>query len=154
MVPSPPGSGAAAALPAGVKAVYARADAGFYCFPAVQADERRNGRFIMVVRRSVRLMNELRAAHGKPSLRTDAEEQCAFRCQPAGWGNPYRILALRYRTESSRRGVAQSEQYSSFDMPEYTCRIFITDMDGPLGTLGKGHLRPSHAPRACPRGWS
>jgi hypothetical protein len=122
----------AEALPAGVKTVFARADAGFYCWPAVQAYARHNWRFIMVVRRSVRLMEALRAAHWKPSPRTDADEQCEFPYRPEGWGKAYRILALRYRQESSRKGAAQ---YSLFDMPEYTCRIFITDMDGPLDAL-------------------
>ncbi len=76
-----------------------------------------------------------RAAPWKPSPRTDADEQCEFPYQPEGWGRAYRILALRYRQASSRKGGAQPEQYSLFDMPEYTCRIFITDMDGPLDAL-------------------
>ena len=128
-------SSVAGALPPGVKTIFARADAGFYCWPAVQAYENHNWRFIMVVRRSVRLMEALRAAPWKPSPRTDADGQCEFFYQPEGWGKAYRILALRYRKESSGKGATQPEQYSLFDMPEYTCRIFITDMDGRLDAL-------------------
>jgi hypothetical protein len=125
----------ASALPAAVKTVFARADAGFYCWAAVEAYASLQWQFIMVVRRSVRLMNELRSARWKPSPRTDADGQCEFFYQPEGWGKAYRILALRYRTEPAGKKVAQPQQYSLFDMPEYTCRVFITNIDGPLDAL-------------------
>jgi len=51
--------GAYAALPATVKTVYARADSGFYCWGAVQAYEKRNCRFILVARKTARLVEEL-----------------------------------------------------------------------------------------------
>jgi hypothetical protein len=57
---------------------------GFYCGEAVQAYERRNCRFILVARKTARLVNELKAADWKPSPRTDADGQCEFRYQPEG----------------------------------------------------------------------
>ena len=53
---------AVAALPESVKTVYARADSGFYCWEAVQAYEKRNCQFIVVARRTARLVDELKAA--------------------------------------------------------------------------------------------
>jgi hypothetical protein len=86
---------AVAALPQTVKIVYARADSGFYCWDAVQAYEKRNCRFIVVARKTARLVDELKAAAWKSSPRTDADGQCGFLYQPDGWGKAYRFLALR-----------------------------------------------------------
>jgi hypothetical protein len=78
-----------------VKTVYARADSGFYCWEAVQAYEKRNCQFIVVARKTARLVDELIAAVWKPSPRTDADGQCEFLYQPEGWGKVYRFVALR-----------------------------------------------------------
>jgi hypothetical protein len=122
-----------AALPATVKTVYARADSGFYCWEAVQAYEKRNCRFILVARKTARLVEELKAADWKPSPRTDADGQCEFFYQPDGWGKAYRFLALRY---AKKPAAADSpEQYQLFDTPEYTYRVFVTNMDTPLDAL-------------------
>ena len=124
-----------AALPATVKTVYARADSGFYCGEAVQAYERGNCRFIVVARKTARLVEELKAADWKRSPRTDADGQCEFRYQPEGWGEPYRFLGLRYEKKPEAREADEPEQYQLFDTPEYTYRVFVTDMDGPLDAL-------------------
>ena len=84
-----------AALPAGIPRLLARADAGFFCWEAVEAYERAHAQFIMVARKTSRLLDQLRAADWKPSPHTDADEQCEFWYQPEGWGKPYRFLALR-----------------------------------------------------------
>lgn len=127
--------GVAVALPAGVRTVRARADSGFYCWPAVEAYEKRNWQFIMVARKTARLVDELKAATWKPSPRTDADEQCEFRYQPEGWGKAYRFLALRYRKPPDAEAAGQAEQYQLFDTPEYAYRVFVTNMDGPLDAL-------------------
>src|SRR3974390_3521739 len=123
-----------AALPATVQTVYARADSGFYCWEAVQAYEKRNWRFIVVARKTARLVDELKAADWKRSPRTDADGQCEFFYQPEGWGKAYRFLALRYEKQPEA-GAEESEQYQLFDTPEYTYRVFVTDMDAPLDAL-------------------
>ena len=123
-----------AALPATVKIVYGRADSGFYCWEAVQAYEKRNWRFIVVARKTARLVDELKAADWKRSPRTDADGQCEFFYQPEGWGKAYRFLALRYEKQPEA-GAEESEQYQLFDTPEYTYRVFVTDMDAPLDAL-------------------
>jgi hypothetical protein len=124
-----------AALPATVRTVYARADAGFYCWEAVQAYEKRNCRFILVARKTSRLVEQLRAADWKSSPRTDADGQCEFFYQPEGWGKAYRFLALRYEKQPEARTADEPEQYQLFDTPEYTYRVFVTDMDAPLDAL-------------------
>src|SRR5882724_4699287 len=84
------------ALPISVTTIYARVDSGFYCWEAVEAYQKRGCRFIMVARKTSRLVEELKAADWKRSPRTDADGQCEFRYQPEGWGQAYRFLALRY----------------------------------------------------------
>jgi hypothetical protein len=141
----------AAALPPGVKTVYGRADSGFYCWPAVRAYESKNWQFIIVARKTGRLVDELKAADWQPSPDTDADQQCEFSYQPEGWGKAYRFLALRYRKEPEQETTAktkttkkkqkkkkkreQPEQYQLFDTPQYTYRVFVTNMEGPLAAL-------------------
>jgi hypothetical protein len=124
-----------AALPPTVKTVYARADSGFYCWEAIQAYENGNCRFILVARKTARLVDELKAADWKRSPRTDADGQCEFFYQPEGWGKAYRFLAVRYEKKSKGGEVEEPEQYQLFDTPEYTYRVFVTDMDAPLDAL-------------------
>ena len=125
----------AAALPPTVKTVYGRADSGFYCWEAIQAYEKRNWRFIVVARKTARLVDELKAADWKRSPRTDAEGQGEFLYQPEGWGKAYRFLALRYEKQPEAEEAEKPEQYQLFDTPEYTYRVFVTDMDAPLDAL-------------------
>lgn len=118
-----------------MKIVYGRADSGFYCWEAVQAYEKRNCRFIVVARKTARLVDELQAAEWKPSPRTDADGQCEFFYQPDGWGKAYRFLALRYEKQAQAGEAEEPEQYQLFDTPQYTYRVFVTDMDAPLDAL-------------------
>jgi hypothetical protein len=124
-----------AALPATVETVYARADSGFYCWEAVQAYAKRNCRFIVVARKTARLVDQLKAAAWKRSPRTDSDGQCEFFYQPEGWGKAYRFLALRYEKKPEASQTEEPEQYQLFDTPEYTYRVFVTDMDAPLDAL-------------------
>jgi len=124
----------AAALPPGVKEVVVRADAGFYCWDAVEALERVGWKFIISASKTPRLVEELRRAKWKPSPKTPADEQCEFRYQPAGWGKAYRFIALRY--EKERKGEpGQPEQYQLFATPEYSYRVFVTSMTEPIEML-------------------
>jgi Transposase DDE domain group 1 len=121
-----------AAVPPGVKLRQARADSGFYCSEAVQAYEKGQVQFIMVARKTRRLLAQLRAATWKPSPKTDADEQCEFRYQPERWKKAYRFMALRYEKKS--KGEPQ-EQYQLFDTPKYSYRVFVTNMEGAIDLL-------------------
>jgi len=123
-----------ACLPEGVERIYARADAGFYCWEAVEAYAAKGCRFIISARKTSRLVDELKGARWTGSPRTDADGQCEFRYQPQGWGHAYRFIALRYH-KRRKAGDGEPEQYQLFETPEYCYRVFVTDLDGPIHAL-------------------
>jgi hypothetical protein len=124
-----------AALPASVKTVRARADSGFYCWEAIQAYEKHGCEFILSARKTSRLVNELKAARWTGSPRTDADGQCQFQYQPEGWPRAYRFLALRYQKTPAPAAESGPEQYQLFDTPEYSYRVFVTNLSGPIDAL-------------------
>lgn len=126
---------AVAALPSTVKTVRARADAGFYCWEAVEAYEKLGCEFIVVARKTARLVEQLKAAQWVPSPNTDADGPCEFSYQPAGWGKAHRFLALRYEKEPETPTAEQPEQYQLFETADSIYRVFVTSMDGPLDAL-------------------
>jgi len=117
-----------AALPPGVKTIQARADSGFYCREAVEAYEKHGVQFIVSARKTSRLVDELKAADWKRSPHTDADGQCEFRYQPEGWRKAYRFIALRYQKKPTPKEAGEQEQYQLFDTPEYSYRVFVTNM--------------------------
>ena len=80
------------------------ADSSFYRWEAVQAYEKRNWRFIVVARKTARLVDELKAADWKRSPRTDADGQCEFLYQPDGWGKALPVPGSALRKEARGRG--------------------------------------------------
>jgi hypothetical protein len=125
---------ALAAVPKTVRRILARADSGFYCGEAVQAYEKYKVQFILVARKTTRLVEQLRAAQWKSSPKTDADGQCEFYYQPQGWSQTYRFLALRY--EKKRAPAKESpEQYQLFETSEYTYRVFVTNLRGSIAAL-------------------
>jgi hypothetical protein len=124
-------------LPAGVTQIFARADSGFYCWEAVEAYEQSHCRFIIVARKTHRLLEQLRQADWKPSRQTDADEECEFWYRPQGWGQAYRFVALRYVKKPAPRAADEPEQYQLFETAEYLYRVFVTNLDDPIaGAVG------------------
>jgi hypothetical protein len=123
------------ALPPQVETIFARADSGFYCWDAVAAYEDRGVQFIISARKTARLVEELKAADWKRSPRTDADGQCEFRYQPEGWEKAYRFVALRYKKKPKPKEAGEPEQYQLFDTPEYTYRVFVTNMNRAIDLL-------------------
>ena len=81
-----------AALPKCIQKIYARADSGFYCCEAVQAYEQAKALFMVVARKTPRLVQALQTANWKPAKKKDdADEQCEFPYQPEGWDKAYRL---------------------------------------------------------------
>jgi hypothetical protein len=120
-------------LPRCVVLFFARADSGFYCWEAVEAYERFNCRFVIVARKTSRLLEELVAAEWKPSPRTDADGQCEFWYQPAGWGRAYRFIALRYEKDPDDEEASDEVvQYQLFATRQYKYRVFVTNMTEPI----------------------
>ena len=128
-----------AAVPKGVETIYARADSGFYCAEAVKAYDQAGVQFIISARKTSRLVDELKAAEWTGSPKTDADGQCEFHYQPEGWGQSYRFLALRYEKKNKKNKEAaaaeQPEQYQLFDTPEYSYRVFVTNMRDGIALL-------------------
>jgi hypothetical protein len=113
-------------LPHCVTSIYARADSGFYCWEAVEAYEKFKCRFIVVARKTSRLLEELGAAQWEPS--PDADAQCEFWYQPTGWEKAYRFLALRYEKDAEDEEESE-EQYQLFATKKYKYRVFVTNME-------------------------
>jgi Transposase DDE domain group 1 len=121
-----------AALPPGIKAIYGRADSGFYCREAVEAYEECKTRFVISARKTSRLVEQLRQAEWKPSEKTDAGWECAFRYQPEGWKKQYRFVALRYEKAPEEVEPGETEQYQLFETSQYKYRVFVTDLTDPI----------------------
>jgi hypothetical protein len=121
--------------PKDVKVIYGRADCGFYCWEAVQVYEKYRCQFIVVAQKTQRLLEELKAADWKRSPRTDADEQCKFWYQPQGWERAYRFIALRYKKKPEPKKKEEPEQYQLFETAEYTYRVFVTNINGPIDAL-------------------
>jgi hypothetical protein len=102
-----------AALPQCIQTIFARTDAGFYCWEAVETYENAEALFIIVARKTARRLEQLQTADWKPSPKTDADEQFDFRYQPEGWGQAYRFIALRY--EKKEKKPQDCEQYQLFE---------------------------------------
>src|SRR5258707_810975 len=124
-----------AAVPKMVKTLLARADSGFYCWDAVQAYESVKCGFIIVARKTARLVEQVKATEWQRSPGSDADGQCEFWYQPDGWGKAYRFLALRYEKKRKAGVVDTPDQYQLFETPQYIYRVFVTNMDGPVHML-------------------
>ena len=122
-------------LPKSAETIYARADSGFYCREAIEAYEKAGVRFIVSARKTARLIEELKAAHWTGSPKTDAEGQCEFLYQPEGWKQAYRFIALRYSKKKPPPAPETPEQYQLFDTPEYSYRVFVTNISGGIALL-------------------
>jgi hypothetical protein len=123
---------AVGALPPGVDTVYARADSGFYCWEAVQAYLKTYCRFIVVARKTSRLVDALKRAEWRRSPQTDADAQCQFRYQPDGWDRECRFLALRYEKEPETVSPEESGQSPLFETTRYIYRVFVTNLTVPV----------------------
>jgi hypothetical protein len=101
----------------------------------VEAYERHGCQFIISVRKTPRLVDTLRAARWTGSPRIDADGQCEFRYQPEGWPKAYRFVALRYLRKPSAKKTEQPEQYQLFETPEYSYRVFVSNIAGGIDAL-------------------
>jgi Transposase DDE domain group 1 len=125
----------AACLPKPVQSVYLRTDSGLYCWDTVQACEAKDWWFILSVRKSTRLREQLEAAKWTKSFKTDADGECEFRYQPEGWAKAYRFVALRYLKKPKVKDESDPEQYQLFDTPQYSYRVFVTNIEEPVWWL-------------------
>jgi len=114
------------ALPKSVQTLRARADAGFYCWDAVKAYTELNCAFVIVARKTDRLLGELQAADWQSSSQTDADFECQFSYQPEGWEREYRFVGLRY--DQPEPDAANPDQIGLFDGLACRYRVFVTNI--------------------------
>lgn len=114
------------ALPKSVQTLRARADAGFYCWDAVKAYTELNCEFVIVARKTDRLLGELQAADWQSSSQTDADFECQFSYQPEGWEREYRFVGLRY--DQPEPDAANPDQIGLFDGLACRYRVFVTNI--------------------------
>ena len=61
--------------------------------------------------------------------------KCEFRYQPEGWDQAYRFVALRYEKKKEAAAAEKPEQYQLFDTPQYSYRVFVTNMSDGIAML-------------------
>src|SRR5215831_12985343 len=95
---------------------------------ALTAYEGRGLVFIICVRKTARLVEELKAAVWKPSPSTDTDGECEFSYQRNAGGKP--IGSSRCATQKKPKPAAayKPEQYQLFDTPVYNYPVFVTNM--------------------------
>ena len=108
---------------------FARADSGFYCWEAIEAYLRWKCQFVVVARKTARLLEELRKAEWKSSPMTDADAECEFRYQPEGWQGEFRYVALRYDNPEESDEENPVEQYQLFAVGRVKYRVFVTNIE-------------------------
>ncbi len=113
-------------LPKTVETFRARADAGFYCWEAVKAYTDLSCEFVIVARKTDRLLGELQAAEWQPSPHTDADFECQFSYQPEGWEREYRFVGLRY--DQPEPDADNPDQIGLFDGLACRYRVFVTNI--------------------------
>ena len=114
-------------LPKTVDTLRARADSGFYCWNAVKAYTELKCEFVIVARKTERLLGELQAAAWRRSPHTDADFECQFSYQPEGWEREYRFVGLRY--DQPEPDSADPDQIGLFDGLACRYRVFATNID-------------------------
>ncbi len=92
----------------------------------MQAYEQVKAYFILVTRKTSRLLDQLQAAAWKPLPQTDADQQCELWYQPEGWSKAYRFIVLCYKNDKLPH---KREQYQLFETPQYLYRVFVTNME-------------------------
>jgi len=109
-------------LPPGVTSVTNRADAGFYCQQAVMAFERNKSFYIIAADLTSAMRRELEKAAWRKI--PDCDGVTEFQYRPQGWPEEKKFNAIRYPKES------KDEQPTLFELPEYTYRVFVTNLSG------------------------
>jgi hypothetical protein len=111
-----------AKLPPWARAVFIRADKGFYDHQIIEWLEARKACFVIVARLTAPIKRKLSALRYAilPSGIATAE----FRYQPHGWQKSYRFVVIR-----RPRPEDPTEQLSLFPIGRYVYQVFVTNLD-------------------------
>jgi len=109
-------------LPSSVKAIFIRADKGFYDHKTVEYLEEKKALFVIVAKLTKPLKRKLPYL----SYRTYASgiETTEFKYQPMKWQKEYRFAAIRRPVQEE-----PSAQLTLFTMGKYTYQVVVTNME-------------------------
>ena len=124
-----------AALPESVERVYARADSGCCCGPAVAAYRQHGCRFGLCAQKTPRLVAELPATRWR-GVAAHRRGRPVCVSLPAGrWGRSLPVGGLAPGEGEQAAGTDQPAPYQLCDTPEYTYRVFGTDLDAAIDVV-------------------
>ena len=110
-----------AKLPATVRQIRVRADAGFYDYKVVRVIEEYRGKFVVVARLTRPLKALVVGLTYAEVYRGLAVAECAY--QPHGWPHPYRFVVVRKTLPEE-----DSPQTTLFTVGRYTYHAFVTNL--------------------------
>ncbi len=110
-----------AKLPATVRQIRVRADAGFYDYKVVRAIEARRGKFTIVARLTRPLRTLITGLTYTEVRRGLAVAECQY--QPHGWPRPYRFVVVRKTLPEE-----DSPQTTLFTVGRYTYHAYVTNL--------------------------
>jgi len=110
-----------AKLPATVRQIRVRADAGFYDYKVVRVIEEHRGKFVMVARLTRPLKALITGLSYTEVHRSLAVAECQY--QPHGWPHPYRFVVVRKTLPEE-----DSPQTTLFTVGRYTYHAFVTNL--------------------------
>lgn len=109
-----------AKLPATVRQIRVRADAGFFDYKVIRAIEAHRGKFVIVARLTVPLKTRIPGLAFTEVRRGLAVADCLY--QPLGWPQPYRFVVVR-KTLPEEEGT----QTTLFTIGRYSYHAFVTN---------------------------
>jgi hypothetical protein len=109
-----------AKLPATVRQIRVRADAGFYDYKVVRVIEAHRGKFVIVARLTRPLKALVTGLSYTEVYRSLAVGECQY--QPHGWPHPYRFVVVRKTLPEE-----DTPQTTLFTVGRYTYHAFVTN---------------------------
>ncbi len=109
-----------AKLPATVRQIRVRADAGFYDYKVVRVIEAHRGKFVIVARLTRPLKARVPGLRYAEVRRGLAIAECLY--QPHGWPHPYRVVVVRKALPEE-----DSPQTTLFTVGRYTYHAYVTN---------------------------
>jgi len=109
-----------AKLPATVRQIRVRADAGFYDYKVVRAIEAHRGKFVIVARLTQPLKTRVVGLEYTEVRGGLAIAECEY--QPHGWPHPYRFVVVRKALPEE-----ESPQTTLFTVGRYSYHAFVTN---------------------------
>jgi hypothetical protein len=130
-----------AKVPATVRQIRVRADAGFYDYKVVRVIEAHRGKFVIVARLTRPLKGLITGLSYTEVYRGLAVAECQY--QPHGWSQPYRFVVMRKTLPEE-----ESPQTTLFTVGRYTYHAFVTNLRiWPIAVYRFSHEGACQAPR-------